>query len=41
MQSLLNVYKTGHLHLTYVFPIIVVVWALGSQSLSPGSEATR
>ena len=28
--------KTGHLHLTYVFPIIVVVRALDFQSRSLG-----
>ena len=28
--------KTGHLHLTYVFPIVVVVMVLFSQSRSPG-----
>ena len=28
--------KTGHLYLTYVLPIIVVIRALDSQSSSPG-----
>ena len=32
--------KTEHLHLTYVFPIIVVVRALDSQFRSPGFKTT-
>ena len=33
--------KTGHLHLSYVLPIIVVIRALDSQSRSPGFKTAK
>ena len=32
--------KSGHWHLTYIFPIILVVRALDSQSVNPGFKIT-